>query len=194
MGPEMTHTQPDDVKLHLHFPMTEYGCEVQAINRAYRDQMMVGQYFAGYTDHRSPLIFSSVLTPGQDTQPPFFDSFRTEKGPKGAGLQFTIGGKTYTLFDRYAYESKIEDLNKRPAYSFDAGKESVFDLETDAYGAMTIEEKDATYYSGVDFSRLIHKGETLFEMEAMDQLQLDFEDPLKRTTSWSNWDNRIQKG
>lgn len=76
--------------------------------------------------------------------------------------------------------------------SFDAGREQVFDLETDAYSAVTIEEEDSTYFSCVDFSTLIHKGRSLFEMEAMDQLRLDFKAPLKRTTSWSNWDDRIQ--
>ena len=153
--------------------------------------MTVSQFFAGYTNTQFPLFFTSVLYPGQE-KPSFFDTFSYEKKPKGVGLQFTIGERTYTLFDRYRYESKIEDLNRRPAYSFDAGREQVFDLETDAYSALTIQEKDATYFSGVDFSTLIHKGKALFEMGAMDQLQLDFKDPLKRTTSWSNWDDRVQ--
>ena len=125
-------------------------------------------------------------------KPSFFETFRYEKKPKGVGLQFSIGERTYTLFDRYRYESKIEDLNKRPAYSFDAGREHVFELETDAYSAVTIQEKGSTYFCCVDFSTLIHKGRPLFEMDAMDQLQLDFKDPLKRTTSWSNWDDRVQ--
>jgi len=108
------------------------------------------------------------------------------------GLQFSIGERNYTLFDRYCYESKIENLNKRPAYSFDAGREKVFELETDAYSALTIQEGDATYFCCVDFSTLIHQGNALFEMGAMDQLQLDFKAPLKRATSWSNWDDRVQ--
>ena len=191
-GQELTHTQPDDVKLYLHFPMDEYNFEMRAIERAYRDQMAVSQFFAGYTSSQFPLFFTSVVYPGQRGKPTFFDTFRYQKKPKGVGLQFSIGENTYTLFDRYRYESKIEDLNKRPAYSFEAGREQVFDLETDAYSAVTIQEKDSTYFCCVDFSTLIHKGRTLFETEAMDQLQLDFEDPLKRTTSWSNWDDRVQ--
>lgn len=192
MGPELTHTQSDDVKLYLHFPMDAYDCELQAMDRAYRDQMAVGQFFAGYASGQFPLFFSSVLYPSRQEKPSFFDTFRYQKKPKGVGLQFSIGARTYTLFDRYCYESKIEDLNKRPAYSFDAGREQVFALETDAYSALTIEEEDSTYFCGVDFSTLIHQGNPLFGMEAMGQLQLDFKDPLKRTTSWSNWDDRVQ--
>jgi len=41
----------------------------------------------------------------------------------------------------------------------------------------------------VDFSTLIYRGRPLFEMGAMEQLQLDFKDSPKRTTSWSNWDD-----
>ena len=192
MGPELTHTQPDDVKLYLHFPLAEYDCELRALDRAYRDQMTVSQFFAGYASGQFPLFFSSVLYPGRQERPSFFDTFSYQKKSKGVGLQFSIGAKTYTLFDRYCYESKIEDLNKRPAYSFDAGREHVFALETDAYSALTIEEHNSTYFCGVDFSTLIHQGSPLFGMEAMDQLQLDFKDPLKRTTSWSNWDDRVQ--
>ena len=81
-----------------------------------------------------------------------------------------------TAFDRYCYESKIEDLNKRPAYSFDAGREQVFELETDAYSTLTIQEEDSTYFCCVDFSSLIYKGRPLFEMGAMEQLQLDLEE------------------
>ena len=51
---------------------------------------------------------------------------------------------------------------------------------------------------GVDFaveavgSHLdIYGGRPLFEMGAMEQLQLDFKKPLKRTTSWSNWDDWV---
>ena len=168
--------------------------EVQAIERAYRDQMAVSQYFAGYTNDRFPFTFTSVLYPGRQGKPSFFETVSYQKKPKGVGLQFSIGENTYTLFDRYRYESKIEDLNKRPAYSFEAGREQVFELETDAYSAVTIQEKGSTYFSCVDFSTLIHKGRPLFEMDAMDQLQLDFKDPLKRTTSWSNWDDRVQDG
>jgi hypothetical protein len=192
MGYEITHTQPDDVKLYLHFPIDEYNFEGQAIDRAYRDQMAVSQFFAGYASRQFPLFFTSVLYPGQQGRPAFFDTFSSEKKPSGVGLQFSIKGKKYTLFDRYCYESKIEDLNERPAYSFDAGREKVYDLETDAYSAMTIEESDSTYFSCVDFSTLIHRGKTLFEMGAMEQLQLDFKDPKKRTTSWSNWDERVR--
>ena len=85
-------------------------------------------------------------------------------------------------------QTGIEDLNKRPAYSFDAGWEHVFDLETDAYSAVTTREDNATYFCCLDFSTLIYRGRPLFEMG---QLQLDFKDPLKRTTSWSNWDDWV---
>ena len=193
MGPELTHTQSDDVQLYLHFPLDEYGVERRTLDRAYREQTTVGQFFAGYTSSQFPLFFSSVLYPSQHGKPAFFDTFSHQKKAKGVGLRFSIGAKTYTLFDRYCYESKIEDLNKRPAYSFEAGREQVFDLETDAYAALTLEEGDSTYYCGVDFSTLIHQGKTLFEMKAMGQLQLDFKDPLKRTTSWSNWDDRVRR-
>ncbi len=191
-GQELTYTQPDDVKLYLHFPMNEYDVELQAIDRAYRNQMTVSQFFAGYANNQFPLFFSSVLYPSQQGKPSFFDSFNYQKKPKGVGLQFSIGERCYTLFDRYCYESKIEDLNKRPAYSFDAGREHVFELETDAYSALTIQDSDSAYFCCVDFSTLIYKGRSFFEMEAMEQLQLDFKDPLKRTTSWSNWDDRVQ--
>ena len=192
MGQDLTHAQPDDVKLYLHFPMDEYDFELQTIDRAYRNQMTVSQFFAGYANSQFPLYFSSVLYPGRREKPPFFDTFRYQQKPRGVGLQFSIGERNYTLFDRYCYESKIENLNKRPAYSFDAGREKVFELETDAYSALTIQEGDATYFCCVDFSTLIHQGNALFEMGAMDQLQLDFKAPLKRATSWSNWDDRVQ--
>jgi len=58
---------------------------------------------------------------------------------------------------------------------------------------LTIEDDSSTYFCGVDFSTLIHKGRSLFEMGKMDQLQLDFKEPIKRTTSWSNWDDRVEK-
>ena len=193
MGQELIHTQLDDVKLYLHFPMDEYNLELQTIDRAYRNQKTVSQFFAGYTSRQFPLFFSSVLYPDRQGRPPFFDTFNYQKKPKGVGLQFSIGERNYTLFDRYCYESKIEDLNKRPAYSFDAGREQVFELETDAYSALTIEDDGTTYFCGVDFSTLIHKGRSLFEMGKMDQLQLDFKEPIKRTTSWSNWDDRVGK-
>lgn len=193
MGQELKYTQADDVKLYLHFPMDEYDVELQTIDRAYRDQRAVSQFFAGYVNDQFPLFFSSVLYPSRQGKPSFFDSFSYQKKPKGVGLQFSIGARSYTLFDRYCYESKIEDLNKRPAYSFEAGREQVFELETDAYSALTLEEDKSTYFCCVDFSTLIHKGSSLFEMKAMDQLQLDFKDPLKRTTSWSNWDDRVQQ-
>jgi hypothetical protein len=193
MGQELKYTQADDVKLYLHFPMDEYDVELQTIDRAYRDQRAVSQFFAGYVNDQFPLFFSSVLYPSRQGKPSFFDSFSYQKKPKGVGLQFSIGARSYTLFDRYCYESKIEDLNKRPAYSFEAGREQVFELETDAYSALTLEEGKSTYFCCVDFSTLIHKGSYLFEMKAMDQLQLDFKDPLKRTTSWSNWDDRVQQ-
>ena len=192
MGQELTHTQPDDVKLYLYFPMDQCDFEVQTIDRAYRNQMTLSQFFAGYTNGQFPLFFSSVLYPSRQGKPPFFDTFSYQKKPKGVGLQFSIGERSYTFFDRYCYESKIEDLNKRPAYSFEAGREQVFELETDAYSALTMQEGDSTYFCCVDFSTLIHKGRSLFEMQAMDQLQLDFKDPLKRTTSWSNWDDRVE--
>ena len=41
-------------------------------------------------------------------------------------------------------QTDIEDLNKRPAYSFDARRERVFDPETDAYSAVTTREDNAT--------------------------------------------------
>lgn len=192
MGQELTRAQPDDVKLYLHFPMDDYDFELQTIDRAYRNQMTVSQFFAGYTNSQFPLYFSSVLYPRSQEEPSFFDTFRYQQKPKGVGLQFSIGERNYTLFDRYCYESKIENLNKRPAYSFDAGRENVFELETDAYSALTIQEGDSTYFCCVDFSTLIHQGNALFEMGAMDQLQLDFKAPLKRATSWSNWDDRVQ--
>ena len=191
-GQELTYTQPDDVKLYLHFPIEGYDFELQAIDRAYRDQMAVSQFFAGYSSDRFPLFFSSILYPSRNSTPSFFDSFCYEKKSKGMGIQFSIGERCYTLFDRYCYESKIEDLNKRPAYSFDAGREHVFGIETDAYAACTIQEGDSVYFSCVDFSALIYKGRPLFEMAAMGQLQLDFNEPLERTTSWSNWDDRVQ--
>jgi hypothetical protein len=193
MGLESTQSQSDDVRLFLHYPMIEHPVEQQTIERAYREQMSVGQFFAGYASPQLPLCFTSVLYPGSQGRPEFFDTFSQEITAKGIGLQFAISGRTYTLFDRYCYESKIEDLNKRPAYSFDAGRQQVYDLETDAYAAMTIEDGDATYFSCVDFSRLNYKGSTLFDMGAMEQLQLDFRQPLKRTASWSNWDERVAK-
>jgi len=191
MGQELRYAQPDDVKLHLHFPIDEYDVELQTMDRAYRNQRAVSQFFAGYANGRFPLFFSSVLYPSRQGRPSFFDSFSYQKKSKGVGLQFSIGARCYTIFDRYRYESKIEDLNKRPAYSFEAGREQVFDLETDAYSALTIREDDSTYFCCVDFSTLIYRGRPLFEMEAMEQLQLDFKGPLKRTASWSNWDDRV---
>ena len=191
MGQELAHTQLDDVKLYLHFPLDEYDFELQTIDRAYRNQMAVTQFFAGYANSQFPLFFSSVLYPNRQGKPPFFDTISYQKRPMGVGLQLAIGTRNYTLFDRYCYESKIEDLNKRPAYSFDAGREQVFELETDAYSALTIQEEDSTYFCCIDFSTLIYKGRPLFEMGAMEQLQLDFKEPLKRTTSWSNWDDRV---
>ena len=88
-------------------------------------------------------------------------------------------------------QTGIEDLNKRPAYSFDARRERVFDIETDAYSAVTTREDNATYFCCVDFSTLIYRGRPPFEMGVMEQLQLYFKDSLKRTTSWSNWDDWV---
>ena len=88
-------------------------------------------------------------------------------------------------------QTGIEDLNKRPACSFDAGREHVFDLKKDAYSAVTIREDDATYFCCVDFSTLICRGRPLFEIGAMEQLKLNFKDSLKWTTSWSDWDDWV---
>ncbi|MBT6146838.1 MAG: hypothetical protein HOH74_15485, partial [Gemmatimonadetes bacterium] len=191
MGDELTYTQADDVKLYLSFVMSDHNTEERTADRAYRDQMMVSQFFAGYASQRSPQVFTSVLFPSDCGRPAFFDTLTHELTPKGVGLQFCIEGSTYTIFDRFNYESKIEDLNRRPAYSFEAGRAQVYDLETDAYCAITIDKADSTYFSAVDFSALTHRGKSLFEMGVMAQLQLDFRNPQRRCASWSNWDEHV---
>ena len=193
MGDELTYTQSDDVKLYLGFPIGGYNIEERTADRAYREQMAVSQYFAGYASQKFPLVFTSVLFPSDRGRPAFFDTFSQQMTPKGMGLQFCIDGRTITIFDRFCYASKIEDLNRRPAYSFDAGRQQVYDLESDAYCAITIDSADSTYFSAVDFSTLRHSGKTLFEMGTMEQLQLDFSSPQKRCASWSNWDEHVPK-
>ena len=94
MGQELKYTQADDVKLYLHFPIDEYDVELQTIDRAYRDQRAVSQFFAGYVNDQFPLFFSSVLYPSRQGKPSFFDSFSYQKKPKGMGLQFSIGARS----------------------------------------------------------------------------------------------------
>lgn len=88
-------------------------------------------------------------------------------------------------------QTDIEDSNKRPAYSFDARRGRVFDIETDARSAVTTREDNATYFCCVDSRTLICRERPLFEIGAMEQLQLDFKYFLKRTTSWNNWDDWV---
>ena len=91
MGQELAHTQLDDVKFYLHFPLDGYDFELQTINRAYRNQIAVTQFFAGYANSQFPLFFSSVLYPNRQEKPRFFDTISYQKRPMGVGLQLAIG-------------------------------------------------------------------------------------------------------
>jgi hypothetical protein len=193
LGDEASHAQDDDVKLFVHFPRTEHAIEQRVMDRDYREQRAVAAFFAGYASPQFPITFTSVLVPGP-RRPEFLDSLTQQSTADGTALQFTTGARRYTIFDRYRYESKIEDLNLRPAYSFEAGCQRVYELETDAYAALTVEEPESVYFCAVDFSSLRHAGRSLFEIGVMDQLQLDFAAPRRRKTSWSNWDERISTG
>jgi hypothetical protein len=184
---------PNDTstKLIVDYLCTEHPVEHTRISRCYTEEESLCQYFSGLADENSNIVMVSLLIPEKDGVIPTYEA-KVTQNDKACLVQLNVNGKEYRLCDRFRLTANNYNLNRRPTYCFEKGNSNIDGVESDGLFTCIIDEKDSVYYAFTDATRVNYQGKTLFSVEPIDHLQLDYTN-VPGISSWNCWEDTIRK-
>jgi hypothetical protein len=160
---------PQAKRLLIVFPSTAFKLEgVEPQKRHYQDELMIHQTTGQHFELRETVGFVTVLIP----HPASADPKSLAAGVKlvsvdapraGQAVAITVGGKTYYVAAKNDLRQDIARDNKRPKYTYEAGRMRFGDFETngDFFYARTDGPKLA--YTVVNLTKALYKDGVLVE-------------------------------
>lgn len=171
----------------------EERCSVEKLRRNYRQETALSQYVSRYFAQGESYSMVSLLIPetgetkealaeSQKRSRAIGESLQIFQSEHGTNLTvcFAADAASYTLGIECDRERRVQDYNRRPAYTWESGKYRCGAYETDASFFIS----DGSRFGALDVTR-VKKGErTLFEAGVNEYSQLDFVHTLKAASSW----------
>jgi hypothetical protein len=164
-----TAVPPQDKRLLILFPSTEVRMAgAEAEKRHYQDEWLIHQSWAQHFELGETCAFVSVLVPhaAQDDPRAWLDriSILPAEPARGAvGVAIKSGDKDFVIGVKNDLRMDISRDDRRPRYTFEAGRIKVGDIETDGDLVFAAFRGQALDYTIVNLTRALFKGTKLVE-------------------------------
>ncbi len=158
-----------DHQLLIVFPLAPFGLEgVEKERRHYQDELVIHQTTAQHFELGETVGFATVLIPhpADDSPADWVDRIRLLPiQPEGAGLgvKLTIDGKTYTAAVKNDLRMDMSRDNRRPRYTYEAGRLLLGEFETNGDFLFAKMEGERLEYTIVNLTKALYKSHVLFE-------------------------------
>jgi len=189
---------PDTRRLLIYFPETyakQDGTEPE--RRHYQDEQAIFQTISSHYNAGDNEVFITLLIPhGKDEEPQVLLNrsklLNVEAFPQAIGLELKHGAETAYLCVKLDLEREILRENIRPRYSFESGKVTYGDFETDASILFATIGGPRLRYSAATMVKILYKGKVIFEaLPNTFGLQLDGAPDRVGYTKWRFWEDEV---
>ena len=165
------HAVGGDERLLIYFPKDEQvsiGTE-EHIRYKQKEQLMY-QVAARHGAVGDLQVFVTVLAPHHKSVFPkdiieFIDLHKPDKYPEAVSLSIKSGGKTYIISAKLDLNADLVRDHRRPKYTWESGKISYGDYETDADNLLVVKSDKKTHYAVVGATKILHNGKILYEQK-----------------------------
>ncbi|MGA2585891.1 MAG: hypothetical protein ABSF88_02525 [Candidatus Aminicenantales bacterium] len=160
---------PQNKRLLIVFPSTHFKIEgVEAQKRHYQDELTIHQTTGQHFELRETVGFVTVLIPHAASADPQAIASKVkllsaDPARAGQGVQIEISGKTYFIGAKNDLRQDMSRDNKRPKYTYDAGKIRYGDFETNGDFLFASLDGSKLGYTIVNLTKALFKDKVLIE-------------------------------
>ena len=186
--------------LLIQFPVRaqlEDGVEQE--NRYYQQEQAIYQMIGRHGYPGDMQAFVTILTPhkqGSDLRPLLqqIHMLDVQEYPKAVGLEFKVGTRTYLIGAKLDLQAELVRDWRRPMYTYDSGKISYGEYETDAHNLFVVEDASSVHYAMVGGVKITRAGHMLHEQLPVESgLNFDGSPPLPGTGKLRYWEETVKK-
>jgi hypothetical protein len=144
-------------------------------------------------------IFVTVLRPHDSGVPAstLLDDVRmipVTDYPRSVGLEIDHGGSTSTLGLKIDLDSELARENIRPRYTWELGRATFGEFETDAHVLYATVTRDSVRYAASNVLKVLYNGEALMEaLPNVHGLQLDGAPDRVGYVKWRSWEDEVRR-
>lgn len=188
---------PQNKQLQIHFLETYAKADsFYTEQRHYQQEQAIYQTQSSHYLAGSYEVFVTALVPqevGADPASlPQFTLLKPEQYPEAIGIEIVHGGERAILGVKLDLEAERARENIRPRYTWERGRTSYGDFETDAHFFFATLSGDSLQYAASQVLKVLYKDRVL--MEALPNthgLQLDGEPPRVGYVKWRYWEDTV---
>ena len=158
-----------DMALLIYFPLKEDRVEdVENETRYWQEEKVIYQYLSRYFYTKELGYFVTILIPhkkGENIQGLMskFKIINVDTKDKAFALSITENNKTYFMYTKLDLEMDIYNSDKRPMYSYEAGKVKFGDFQSDCSQFFAIIDNEKIDYTVINATKAFYKESPLFE-------------------------------
>lgn len=159
-----------DHRLFIYFPLTHFKIEqVEPEKRHYQDEWVISQTAAQHFELGQQVGFITVLIPhAQDENPEeWLDQIQiVESEPLNTGLSLKIQTDDGVIQLGIKSDLRMDMIrdHRRPRYTYESGRISFGDFESNGDFFFTILEEDSLKFTVVNVSKAVYKDTVLYEL------------------------------
>jgi hypothetical protein len=159
-------------RLLICFPRREQLVDGSTVQRRYYQQERTIYQMIGRHGYRNDLqAFITVLIPhGPETRPPDLAAgiriAPVDRPDEAAAVMLNAGEESYLIGVKLDLEQDLVRDWRRPMYTYESGKTSYGDFETDGHFLVAKEAKDSVFFSVSGSTKILYKGTILHEQPA----------------------------
>jgi len=156
-------------RLLIVFPLAPFGLEgVEKEKRNYQDELVIHQTTAQHFELGETAGFVTVLIPhpAEDSPAGWLDRIRLlpiKPEKEGLGIEIAVGEKIYTTALKNDLRRDMARDNRRPRYTYEAGRLILGDYETNGDFLYSKHEGKQLDYTVVNLTKVLYKNTLLFE-------------------------------
>jgi hypothetical protein len=136
--------------------------------RYYQDEKTIYQLIGRHGYRNDLQTFVTVLFPHGEGQTPE-ELVRTvsmatvDRPDQAVALTIRSGGRSTLVGIKLDLEQELVRDWRRPMYTYESGKTTYGEFETDGHFLVAVEERDSLWYAVSGFTKITHKGKVLHE-------------------------------
>jgi hypothetical protein len=160
---------PQDKRLLIVFPATQFKFEgIEPQKRHYQDEWTIHQTTGQHFELGETVGFVTVLVPHQSSADPKALAAKVklltvDSARAGQGVQIQAAGKTYFIGAKNDLRQDMSRDNKRPKYTYEAGKIRYGDFETNGDFLFAALDGSKLSYTIVNLTKALYKNNLLIE-------------------------------
>jgi len=160
---------PQEKRLFIAFPSTQFKLEgVEPQKRHYQDELTIHQTTGQHFELRETVGFVTVLIPhAADADPKTLAGqvklISVESPRAGQGVQVQAAGKIYVIGAKNDLRQDMSRDNKRPKYTYEAGRIRFGDFETNGDFLFAALDGSKLAYTIVNLTKALYQDKVLIE-------------------------------